>query len=165
MDSLCPTLSLYEEPKCCVIKLVVSLEDDAVADGGQQIVEVELVPVVSHIPAMLLPKLHQSFSKPAMWRRNGGERDDLPKPVQYTENKTQPVEEVLHLVQSHLYCLISQSLSDHQSHPGVLLQHLPQRNTQYDTPPLHNMVLERQVWRHQAGLKEEAGRRASANLI
>lgn len=41
-----------------------SLEDDAVADGGQQIVEVEFVFVVARIPATLLPKFHQSFSKP-----------------------------------------------------------------------------------------------------
>lgn len=42
----------------------VSLEDDAVADGGQQVVEVELVLLVARIPAMLLPRFHQSFSKP-----------------------------------------------------------------------------------------------------
>lgn len=42
----------------------VSLEDDAVADGGKQIVEVELVFVVAQISAMLPPKLHQSLSKP-----------------------------------------------------------------------------------------------------
>lgn len=45
---------------------MISLEDDAVADGGQQIVEVELVFVVARIPAMLLPKFHQRFSKPVM---------------------------------------------------------------------------------------------------
>lgn len=42
----------------------VSLEDNAVADGGQQVVEVELVLVVARIPAMLLPRFHQSFPKP-----------------------------------------------------------------------------------------------------
>lgn len=42
----------------------VSLEDNAVADGGQQVVEVELVFVVAGIPATLLPRLHQSFPKP-----------------------------------------------------------------------------------------------------
>lgn len=42
----------------------VSLEDDAVADGGQQVVEVELVFVVGGISAMLLPRFHQSFPKP-----------------------------------------------------------------------------------------------------
>lgn len=42
----------------------VSLEDNAVADGGQQVVEVELVFVVAGIPAMLLPRFHQSFPKP-----------------------------------------------------------------------------------------------------
>lgn len=40
------------------------LEDDAVADGGQQIVEVELIFAVAQIPAMLLSKFHQSFTKP-----------------------------------------------------------------------------------------------------
>lgn len=62
-----------ESPKCPKLvqtfhhrSAIVSLEDDAVADGGQQIVEVELVFVVAGIPAMLLPKFHQSFSKPVM---------------------------------------------------------------------------------------------------
>lgn len=45
---------------------MISLEDDAVADGGQKIVEVELVFVVAQILAMLLPRFHQSFSKPVM---------------------------------------------------------------------------------------------------
>lgn len=40
------------------------LEDDAVADGGQQIVEVELIFAVAQIPAMLLSEFHQSFTKP-----------------------------------------------------------------------------------------------------
>lgn len=43
---------------------IILLEDDTVADGGQQIVEVELVFVVARIPAMLSPKFHQRFPKP-----------------------------------------------------------------------------------------------------
>lgn len=49
----------------------VSLEDNAVADGGQQVVEVELVLVVARIPAMLLPRFHQSFAKPDNDTTNG----------------------------------------------------------------------------------------------
>lgn len=63
---------------------IISLEDDAVADGGQQVVEVVLVFVVTRIPAMLLPKFHQGFSKSAMWRNGGewkGEGENLPKSV------------------------------------------------------------------------------------
>lgn len=43
---------------------MVLLEDDAVADGGQQIVEVELAYVVAWIPAVFFPKLHQGFPEP-----------------------------------------------------------------------------------------------------
>lgn len=46
------------------------LEDDAVADGGQQIVEVELAYVVARISAVLFPKVHQSFPKPGSKRVN-----------------------------------------------------------------------------------------------
>lgn len=37
---------------------IVLLEDDTVANGGQQIVEVELAFVVARFFAMLLPKVH-----------------------------------------------------------------------------------------------------------
>lgn len=42
----------------------ILLQDDAVADGSQQVVEVELVFVVVWISAMLFPKFNQSFPKP-----------------------------------------------------------------------------------------------------
>lgn len=46
-----------------------------------------------------------------------------------------PVEEVLHLIQSHLYSPISEGFSNHQSHAGILLQHLlqPHQNTWHHT--------------------------------
>lgn len=103
----------------------ISLEDDAVADGGQQIVEVELMFVVGGIPAVLLPRFHQCLSKPAM-SRIGGEMlfDTFGKKKSILD--CSPIKEVLHFIQPHLYSLISKGFSDHQSHPHVLLQHLPQ---------------------------------------
>lgn len=52
------------------------LEDDAVTDGGQQIVEVELAFAVARIPAMLFAKLHQSFPKPAGPKKKRKEKTD-----------------------------------------------------------------------------------------
>lgn len=42
----------------------ILLEDDAVADGSQQVVEVELVFVVAWISAMTFSKFNQSLPKP-----------------------------------------------------------------------------------------------------
>lgn len=86
-------------------------------------------------------------------KENGGEGEDVPEPVLYTLtvkwltgsrkgklHRRTPVKEVLHLIQSHLYRLISKGFSNHQSHPGILLQHLPQSHKQTmmkSTPPLH----------------------------
>lgn len=80
--------------------------------------------VVGGIPAVLLPRFHQRFSKPVM-RRIGGEMlfDTFGKK---SILDCSPIKEVLHFIQPHLYSLISKGFSNHQSHPHILLQHLPQ---------------------------------------
>lgn len=78
-------LNIYAILKAFHRSAIILLEDDAVADGGQQIVEVELVVVVGRIPAALLPRLHQSFSKPGIWGSDG-ERTWKPTRACYTHN-------------------------------------------------------------------------------